>query len=82
MNCAQTFIGKNASDKISVLQVISLALNILIQVISLALNILNNEPINHIPSKYILDNTKEVISYIYFYFEKDDYKSKIFFNAL
>lgn len=71
MNCAQTFIGKNASDKISVLQVISLALNIL-----------NNEPINHIPSKYILDNTKEVISYIYFYFEKDDYKSKIFFNAL
>lgn len=71
MNCAQTFIGKSASDKISVLQVISLALNIL-----------NNEPINHIPSKYILDNTKEVISYIYFYFEKDDYKSKIFFNAL
>lgn len=71
MNCAQTFIGKNACDKISVLQVISLALNIL-----------NNEPINHIPSKYILDNTKEVISYIYFYFEKDDYKSKIFFNAL
>lgn len=71
MNCAQTFIGKNAFDKISVLQVISLALNIL-----------NNEPINHIPSKYILDNTKEVISYIYFYFEKDDYKSKIFFNAL
>ena len=71
MNCAQTFIGKNASDKISVLQVISLALNILY-----------NEPINHIPSKYILDNTKEVISYIYFYFEKDDYKSKIFFNAL
>lgn len=55
MNCAQTFIGKNASDKISVLQVISLALNIL-----------NNEPISHIPSKYILGNTKEVISYIYF----------------
>ena len=65
MNCAQTFIGKNASDKISVLQVISLALNIL-----------NNEPINHIPSKYIPDNTKEVISYIYFYFEKTIIKVK------
>lgn len=65
MNCAQTFIGKNASDKISVLQVISLALNIL-----------NNEPINHIPSKYIPGNTKEVISYIYFYFEKTIIKVK------
>ena len=65
MNCAQTFIGKNASDKISVLQVISLALNIL-----------NNEPINHIPSKYIPGNTKEAISYIYFYFEKTIIKVK------
>lgn len=60
MNCAQAFIGKNASGKTSVLQVISLALNIL-----------NNEPINHIPSKYILGNTKEAIFYIYFYSEKE-----------
>lgn len=60
MNCAQAFIGKNASGKTSVLQVISLALNIL-----------NNEPINHIPSKYILGNTKEAVFYIYFYSEKE-----------
>lgn len=56
LNCANAFIGKNASGKTSVLQVISLALNIL-----------NNEPINHIHSKYILGNTKEATFYIYFY---------------
>ena len=50
MNCAQAFIGKNASGKTSVLQVISLALNIL-----------NNEPINHIPSQYV-----HVYEYLYF----------------
>ena len=60
LNCANAFIGKNASGKTTVLQVISLALNIL-----------NNEPINHIPSKYVLSDEKKVDMLIYYFVENE-----------
>lgn len=60
LNCANAFIGKNASGKTTVLQVISLALNIL-----------NNEPINHIPSKYVLSDGKKVDMFIYYFIENE-----------
>ena len=56
LNCAEAFIGINASGKTSVLKVILLALNLL-----------NNEPINHMETKDILGNTKKVIINTYFY---------------
>ncbi len=56
LNCTIAFIGRNASGKTSVLQIISLALNIL-----------NNEPINHVKSKSILKNAQNATFYIYFY---------------
>lgn len=55
LNCANAFIGKNASGKTTILQTISLALNIL-----------NNEPINHIPSRYILSGSDEVTMSIFY----------------
>lgn len=60
LNCANAFIGKNASGKTTVLQVISLALNIL-----------NNEPVNHIPSKYVLSDEKKVDMFIYYFVENE-----------
>ena len=56
MNAATGFIGINASGKTSVLKVILLALNII-----------NNEPINHIETKEILGDAKEVKLNMYFY---------------
>lgn len=56
MNCANAFIGINASGKTSVLKVILLVLGLL-----------NNEPINHITTKDILGDTKETIINSYFY---------------
>lgn len=50
LNCADTLIGKNASGKTTVLQTILLALNIL-----------NNEPINHVSSNYVLKDCDSVI---------------------
>lgn len=61
MNCANSFIGINASGKTSVLKVIILALKLL-----------NNEPINHIETKDILGNSKEVIFNIYFRTDSKD----------
>lgn len=49
MNSATGFIGINASGKTSVLKVILLALDII-----------NNEPINHIETRDILGDAKEV----------------------
>lgn len=60
LNCATALIGKNASGKTSILQVILLVINIL-----------NNEPINHIKSRYILQNAKEVKIHSYFFSEND-----------
>lgn len=60
LNCTNAFIGKNASGKTTVLQVISLALNIL-----------NNEPINHISSKYVLSGEKDVEMFIYYFTENE-----------
>lgn len=60
LNCANAFIGKNASGKTTVLQVISLALNIL-----------NNEPINHISSKYVLSDEENVEMFIYYFIENE-----------
>lgn len=58
LNCAEAFIGINASGKTSVLKVVLLALNLL-----------NNEPINHIETKDILGAAKKVILNAYFYTE-------------
>lgn len=59
MNPATGFIGINASGKTSVLKVILLALQII-----------NNEPINHIETRDILGNSKEVKLNIYFFSRK------------
>lgn len=56
LNPACAFIGINASGKTSVLKVINLALNIV-----------NNEPINHVDSGYILLGTEKATITIYFY---------------
>lgn len=56
MNPATGFIGINASGKTSVLKVILLALQII-----------NNEPINHIETRDILGNSKEVKLNMYFF---------------
>lgn len=56
MNCAEAFIGINASGKTSVLKVILLVLKLL-----------NNEPLNHIETKDILGNTKQAVLNTYFY---------------
>lgn len=56
MNCAEAFIGINASGKTSVLKVILLALNLL-----------NNAPINHMETKDILGNTSKAVINTYFY---------------
>lgn len=58
LNCAEAFIGINASGKTSILKVVLLALNLL-----------NNEPINHIETKDILGAAKKVILNTYFYTE-------------
>ena len=59
MNPAVGFIGINASGKTSVLKVILLALDII-----------NNEPINHIETRVILGDSKEVILNMYFFSRK------------
>ena len=59
MNSATGFIGINASGKTSVLKVILLALEII-----------NNEPINHIETRDILGNSKEVKLNMYFFSRK------------
>jgi len=56
VNSAIGFIGINASGKTSVLKVILLALEII-----------NNEPINHIETRDILGNSKEVKLNMYFF---------------
>ncbi len=56
LNPACVFIGINASGKTSVLKVINLALNIV-----------NNEPINHVDSRYILLGTEKATITTYFY---------------
>lgn len=56
MNSAIGFIGINASGKTSVLKVILLALEII-----------NNEPINHIETRDILGDSKEVKLNMYFF---------------
>ena len=56
MNCANAFIGINASGKTSVLKVVLLVLNLL-----------NNEPINHIATRNILGDTKKATINSYFY---------------
>lgn len=56
LNSANGFIGINASGKTSVLKVILLVLGII-----------NNEPINHIETKDILGDAKEVKLNTYFY---------------
>ena len=55
LNTANAFIGINASGKTSVLKVIQLALSIV-----------NNEPLNHVESKSILDGCKRAIFRIFF----------------
>lgn len=59
MNSATGFIGINASGKTSVLKVILLALEII-----------NNEPINHIETRDILGDSKEVKLNMYFFSRK------------
>ncbi len=61
MNCAEAFVGVNASGKTSVLKMILLALGIL-----------NNEPINHIETKDILGNAKKAVLNIYFYSDAEE----------
>ena len=58
LNSATGFIGINASGKTSVLKVILLALEII-----------NNEPINHIETRDILGDAKEVKLNMYFFSE-------------
>lgn len=58
LNPANGFIGINASGKTSVLKVILLALGII-----------NNEPINHIETRDILENANKVVLNIFFYSE-------------
>lgn len=60
LNCANAFIGKNASGKTTILQTISLALKLL-----------NNEPINHISSKYVLSSSTNVMISIFYYIKGD-----------
>ena len=59
LNSATGFIGINASGKTSVLKVILLALEII-----------NNEPINHIETRDILGDAKEVKLNMYFFSRK------------
>lgn len=59
MNSATGFIGINASGKTSVLKVILLALEII-----------NNEPVNHIETRDILGDSKEIKLNMYFFSEK------------
>lgn len=61
LNCATVFIGKNASGKTTILQVLSLALHLL-----------NNEPINHLKEKYVLRESEKVTMNIYFYSNQGD----------
>lgn len=56
MDCANAFIGINASGKTSVLKVILLALDLL-----------NHQPINHIGTKDILGDTDKAVINTYFY---------------
>lgn len=56
MNCANAFIGINASGKTSVLKVILLVLNLL-----------NSEPINYIETSDILGGTERAVINSYFY---------------
>ena len=58
MNCSNALIGINAAGKTSVLKVILLVLNIL-----------NNQPINHIETKDILDDTDKAVINMYFHSE-------------
>ena len=56
LHSACAFIGINASGKTSILKVINLALNII-----------NNEPINHMEAKTILQGAKRAVIRSYFY---------------
>ena len=58
LNPTNAFIGINASGKTSVLKVVLTALGIV-----------NNEPINHIETRDILDDTKKAVLNIFFYSE-------------
>lgn len=60
LNCTSAFIGKNASGK-----------TIVLQLIHLALQILNNEPVNHISSNYVLLNSPKVTFSIFYFMEND-----------
>ncbi len=61
MNCAEAFIGINASGKTSVLKVILLALRLL-----------NSEPLNHMETKDILGDARRVVLNLYFYTHADE----------
>lgn len=61
MNCAEAFIGINASGKTSVLKVILLALRLL-----------NSEPLNHMETKDILGDAGRVVLNLYFYTHADE----------
>lgn len=59
LNPTNSFIGKNATGKTSILKLISLCIGII-----------NNESINHLEYKNILGKNKDVTFNIYFYSEK------------
>lgn len=56
LNTANAFIGRNASGKTTVLELIDLVLNII-----------KNKPINHVESKYVLNNSSKVILDLYYF---------------
>ena len=61
INPTEAIIGINASGKTSALKVILLALNLI-----------NNEPINHIDTKEVLGNSKNVELSVYFYSSENE----------
>ena len=61
LNCANAFVGINASGKTSILKVILFALKLL-----------RNEAINHIETKSILGDSPEVVFDLYFFSSKKE----------
>ena len=61
LNCAEAFVGINASGKTSILNVIVFAIELL-----------KSSPINHIESKLILGNSKNTVITIYFTSNKSE----------
>ena len=61
LNCANAFVGINASGKTTILKVILFALKLL-----------QNEPINHIETKSILGDSPEVVFDLYFISSKKE----------